>query len=179
MKNFIPSFVIMLLLLSSATIQKRADFSGKLVLKIAGETFTYDAMTRSGSRLSFQDKGIAVYIVNPDGEGTIAQITLLSTEIYNSPSHTYELGNEEQPKTMLDIYNKDPNKNKDILSFKFRRIDKMGTEEYIKLKKGSVKLNYDDKAGNITLNFDGEDKNGTSLSGSLELRDAYLMDRRD
>ncbi|SMG52446.1 hypothetical protein SAMN05661096_03926 [Marivirga sericea] len=172
--------IICLLIISSGSGPKKVGFSGELLLEIDDKKYTYDAMTRSGSRLSFQKKGVSIYIVNPEGKGTIAQITLLSTKIYESKSHTYELGAEDaQPQSIQDLYNKDASKKKDILSFKFRRIDKMEEEEYIRLSKGTVDLEYDDEAPYLKITFQGQDKNGTSLSGSLELDDPYVIDRRD
>lgn len=180
MKNYIKYLACLMIIFGSAATQKNTDFSGKLLLKIDGETHVYEKMSRTDSRLSFQDKGIAIYIVNSQGEGTIAQITLLSNKIYDSKSHSYELGGKEnKPKTMMDIYNKDSSKKKNILNFKFRRIDKMEKEEYLELSKGTVKLEYDDQSGYVKLDFEGEDKNGISLSGFLELKNPYLMDRRN
>ncbi|ADR22449.1 hypothetical protein MATR_37050 [Marivirga tractuosa] len=180
MKTHTSSFVLFLLIFTSGTFPNKTDFSGKLNMKIKGESYTFDAMKRSDSRLSFQDKGIAVYIVNPKGEGTIAEITILSNSIYDMKSHRYELGTKKQkPKTMMDIYNKDSSKNKDILNFKFRRIDQMDQEEYFELSKGTVNLDYDDEAGYFKISFVGEDKNGISISGLLELDNPYVIDRRD
>jgi rubrerythrin len=86
----------------SSTEQKSSDFSGKLKLVIAGETFEYDSMTKSNSRLSFQDKGIAVYIENPNGEGTIAKVVILSPDIYKSTTHNYWEGSTPREKGMSE-----------------------------------------------------------------------------
>ncbi|WKV13031.1 hypothetical protein [Marivirga harenae] len=180
MKNKSIYIIFILILFGSAASQKKADFSGKLLLEIAGESYLYDDMTRTDSRLSFQEKGIVVYIVNPTGDGTIAEITILSTKIYNSKIHNFDLGaKKEKPKTMLDIYKSESGKDNDVLNFKFRRIDKMQAEEYIVLKTGKVNLEYADDPSYFKMSFNGKDRDGTLLSGSLELHNPYLMDSRD
>lgn len=171
-----------------STEQKTTEFSGELKLVVAGETFEYDSMTKSDSRLSFQDKGIAVYIENPNGKGTIAKVVIQSPDIYKSTKHNFWEGSTPREKGMSEAeYQKKKEANrKNILSLKFRRIDNMDEEEYISLDQGSVSLEYDDEAGNFKLTFEGEDKpsynsNGETIafSGTLELKGAYLMDSRD
>ena len=162
-----------------------ADFSGYLELTIDGETYKFDELTRSGSRVSFQDEAIAVYVENPNGEGTIAQVTLLSPEIYEGTSHKYvkEAGGWKEIK---DGSVGDTRQN---LSFKFRRIDNMNEENYINLDLGTVEMQYDEKKANFELIFEGEDRPSSfnkekdeklvKFSGKLVLNGAYLMDSRD
>ncbi len=167
------------------------DFSGTLNLVIDDETFEYKAMTKSGSRLSFQDKGISVYVENTDGEGTIATVTILSPDIYNSNSHTYTKGpvTREEGMSQEDYDIERAERKKTNMRLKFRRIDNMEGENYIELDRGEVSLEYDDENADFILSFEGEDRPSGSnkkedektikFSGSLKLNGAYLMDSRD
>lgn len=180
MKNFSTeiAFILLILIMSSFIIQK--DFAGKIMLTVNGSSNTFSDLTHSDSRVSLQDKGISIYILNPKGEGTLVEITMLSNKIYESNSHTFEIG--AQPKraqTIMDIYNKPSEERNETLRFKFRRIDDLEKENYISVHKGKAEVEYDDTSGNISISFNGEDKNGTTLSGSLSLKNPYLIDRRD
>lgn len=168
-----------------------ADFSGELNLVIDGETFEYKEMTKSGSRLSFQDKGISVYVENTGGEGTIATVTILSPDIYSSNSHTYTEGpvTREEGMSQEDYETKRAESRKTNIRLKFRRIDQMEVDNYIELDKGVVNLEYDDENADFILSFEGEDRPSSfnkeedektiKFSGSLKLKGAYLMDSRD
>jgi len=164
---------------------KSSDFIGKLELTIDGESYEFSDMTRTDSRVSFQDNAIAVYVANPKGEGTIAQITILSPKIYESNSHIYvnesnrwlEKGDTREP----------PKRTEQNLRFKFRKIDKMDSEEYLMLDQGTVQFKYNDEEPIFEMTFEGKDTPSAhnreedkeiQFSGKLTLKGAYLMDSR-
>lgn len=207
MKSYILFSILLLLLACSAANEKseeanskadetsnnagNADFSGTLNLVIDGETFEYNAMTKRGSRLSFQDKGISVYVENSGGKGTIATVTVLSPDIYKSTSHTYNKGSvgRDEGMSQEEYDSERAERKRHNISLKVRRIDNMEVENYIDLDRGKVNLEYDDENADFILSFEGEDRPSSynkkedektiEFSGSLKLNGAYLMDSRD
>lgn len=204
MKNHIPYLVFIFLMACSGSSEKSdqqenqnssdtksndtksTDFVGRLELTMQGESYEFTDMTRVDSRVSFQEKAIAVYITNTNGEGTIAQITIMSPLIYNSTSHTYV--NDSGRWLEGSQKNDPPKRTEQNLQFKFRRIDNMDEENYINLDQGTANLEYDDEKPVFRLSFEGkdmpsayndEDNEEIAFSGKLILEGAYLMDSRD
>lgn len=192
--NYFSYLFLILLIACSASSEKSEErsssdsssgFSGYMELTIDSDSFKYDNLTRTDSRVSFQDEAIAVYVKNPDGEGTIAQITLLSPEIYNSTTHTYT---NESGRWLEEGAKQEYERIRQNLNFKFRRIDNMEEENYLSLDRGTVDISYDDEQGNFKITFAGEDRPSAyykedndlvKFSGTLVLEGAYLMDSRN
>lgn len=150
--------------------------SGRLEVTIEGKEYVYTDFKKNLSRLTFQDKGLAILIDVSDSINISAALS--ARDFYEKDAYVFQVGQQNQTS--------EQNKNILATSFRFRHpgYDRLSLDE------GLITIeSYDIESGELKMTFEGIDKpssfspkgpsESVKFKGNLMLKGARSTDRRD